>query len=87
MRAEIARELLLVLARARSPRCGSPSGGELHAEMAEAADALHGHEIAGARARVAKRVEGGDAGAEERRGLAASRSSGIDASASIGAIM
>ena len=41
----------------------------LDAEMAEAADALHGDQIAGARARVAQRVENRDAGAEQRRGF------------------
>src|SRR6478609_5954874 len=34
--------------------------------MAEAADAEDRHEIARARARIAERIEGGDAGAEQR---------------------
>ncbi len=40
---------------------------ELHGEMAEAANALNGDDIAGPRAGIAQRVEGGDAGAEQRR--------------------
>ena len=35
--------------------------------MAEAADAVDGDDVAGAGAGMAKRVEGGDAGAEQRR--------------------
>ena len=35
--------------------------------MAEAADAVDGDDVARARAGVAKRVEGGDAGAQQRR--------------------
>src|SRR4029453_15122066 len=42
---------------------------ELHAEMAETADALNRNNIASARTRIAQRVEGGDAGAEQRRGV------------------
>src|SRR5882762_5565492 len=37
--------------------------------MAQSADALHGDEIAGTRARVAERIENGDAGTEQRRGF------------------
>ena len=44
-------------------------GGELYAEMPEPADAMDRHEIARLRAAVPQGVEGGDAGAEERRGL------------------
>ena len=43
--------------------------GELHAEVAESADAEDRHEIAGARGAVAQRVEGGYAGAHQRRGF------------------
>ena len=60
---------------------------ELHAEMAEPADALNRHDIASARTGIAQRVEGGDAGAQQRRGMDGIEFIGIDASASIGAIM
>src|SRR4029453_4391601 len=42
---------------------------ELHAEMAKTADALNRHDIASARTRIAQRVEGGNASAEQRRGV------------------
>src|SRR5262245_43399380 len=69
MRAELARELLLVLAPAARHRMKTHAAWELHSEMAEPADALHRHDIARARARIAQRVEGGDACAEQRRGV------------------
>jgi len=43
--------------------------GVLNSEMAEASDTLNCDQLTGARARVAQRVEDGDAGAEERGGF------------------
>ena len=43
--------------------------GILDSQMAESADALNCYQIAGARARVAERVENRDAGAQQWRGL------------------
>jgi hypothetical protein len=42
---------------------------ELHGQVAEAADALYGDQVAGAQPRVPQAVERRDAGAEERRRL------------------
>ena len=63
-------------------------GRELHAEVTQAADAEDRDEIARTRAAVAQRIEGGDARAQSS-GAASSdfKSSGIEASASNGAIM
>src|SRR5205814_9642821 len=47
----------------------SHARGELHGKVAEAADALDRDRLARPRAAVAERVVGGDAGAEQRRGL------------------
>ncbi len=71
-----------VVVRAQGPRQGflvappidrhgpeSLPGGELYAQVAKSADPMDRHQIARLRAAVPKGVEGGDAGAEERRGL------------------
>jgi hypothetical protein len=55
--------------------------------MAQSADALHGDEIAGARARIAERVENGNAGTKRGAASAAGRSSGMAATASAGVTM
>src|SRR5262245_6749565 len=69
MCAEFARQLLLVLAPPDRHGLKTHAARELHAEMAETADALHRHDVASARTRIAQRVEGGDAGAQQRRGV------------------
>ena len=48
--------------------CAPSAWAELHAHMAEPADAHNADLLAGARAPVAQRRPGGDAGAEQRRG-------------------
>src|SRR5580704_11693656 len=71
-----------VVVRAQGPRQGflvappiyrhgpeSLPGGELYAQVAKSADPKDRHQIARLRAAVPKGVEGGDARAEERRGL------------------
>ena len=65
------RPRLLLLVRAAGDRHGLEPhpAGELHAEMAEAADAEDGDEVARTGAALAQRVEGGDARAEQRRGV------------------
>ena len=67
MRAELERELLLVLAAGDGDGVEAHAARELHGEMAEPANALNGDDIARLRAGIAQRVEGGDAGAEQRR--------------------
>ena len=59
VRAELLRELRLVLAARDGDGVEAHPRGELHAEVAEPANAVHGDEIAGARAAVPQRVEGG----------------------------
>src|SRR6266542_1321414 len=66
MRAELARQSLLVLAARDRDGPKTHLCGELDAEMAEAAHAEHGDEVARARAAVAQRVVGRDARAEKR---------------------
>src|ERR1700693_4316259 len=66
MRAELARQRLLVLAARDRDGLEAHLHSELNAQMAEAADAEHGDDVARTRAAVPKRVVGGDAGAEER---------------------
>ena len=68
-RAKLAGERLLILAARDGDGLEAHFGGVLRAEMAETAEAEDGDEIAGARAAVAQGVEGGDAGAHERRGI------------------
>ena len=88
VRAELLRQRLLV--RAARDRDGPESHlrRELHAKMAEAADAQHRDQIAGARAAVAQRVECRDAGTQQRRRvLAISAPPAPRASASNGATM
>jgi hypothetical protein len=61
--------------------------GELNSQVAEATNAQYGHEIAGARAAVAQRIESGDAGAHQGPASVAESPSGIAAKAPVGAIM
>ena len=69
LRPELARETLLVGASAHGGGAETHLRRELDAEVAEAADAEHGNQIARQRAGVAQGVERGDAGAEQRRCL------------------
>ena len=69
MRAEFFGERFAVFAAADGGHAIAGLAGELHAEMAEAADSLNGDQVARERAAVAKSVEGGDARAEKRSGF------------------
>src|SRR6202162_3683278 len=66
MRAELARQRLLVLAARDRDGLEAHLRGALGDEMAEAAHAEHGDEVARTRAAPSERVVRGDAGAEER---------------------
>ena len=59
---------LLVLAARDGHGAVAALRRELHREMAEAADALHGDDLAGSRAGLAQRIVGGNARAQERAG-------------------
>ena len=73
----------------------APDGGhvvaelarELNAEVTETADSLHGDEVAGERTTVPQRVEGGNAGAEQRRRFGVAQAVRYGTSASTGASM
>lgn len=64
--AQLAGEIFLVIAASDSDRSESHARGKLHAEMAEATDPEDGDERASARERIAKGVESGHTGAEQR---------------------
>src|SRR6267378_2846432 len=67
--AQLERKCALVLAARKGDRAETQLARVLDPQVAEAADGVHGDEIAGASPAVAQRVEGGKAGAEEwRRG-------------------
>ncbi len=83
MRAELERELRLVLAASDGDRVEAHLCGELHGKMPEPADAVNGDDIARLRAGIAQRIESGDAGAEQRRRgggvkLVGNRRQGVD---------
>jgi hypothetical protein len=67
--AELAGERLFVLAAGDADGLEAHLGGILDAEVAEAAEAEDGDDVAGLCAAVAQGVEGRDAGAHERGGL------------------
>src|SRR5512132_519975 len=69
MGAELPGQLFLITATGDSDCAKSHLRGELHTEMAEAADAENGHEIAWPRPAFAQCVVGGDASAQQRRRL------------------
>jgi len=69
VRAERAGLFLLVGAAGDGDRLEAHVAGELHPEVAEAADAEHGDEVTGAGTAFAQRVEGGDARAQQRAGI------------------
>jgi hypothetical protein len=69
VRAEFFGECFAVFATADGDDAVAKFAGKLHAEVAEAADALNGDQISGHSTAVAQRVEGGDAGAEKRGGF------------------
>ena len=87
VRAELPGERLLVGAARDRDGAEAHLRGELHAEMAEAADAEDGDQVARPRAAVAQRVEGGDAGAQQRRRLGRLSSVGDARQRLAGAIM
>src|SRR5438105_5672574 len=66
VRSQVPGQVLLVGAARDGDGAEAHVGGELEREVAEAADSLHGHRVSRPGAAVAKRVVGGDAGAEER---------------------
>ena len=86
VRAEFFGERGLCPVRGQWRWCGSRLGCVLDGEVAESADAEDGDGVAGAGSGVAQGVEGGDAGAEQRRGVAVVEVSGIRARALAGAI-
>src|SRR5215472_12716370 len=65
VRTQLPNELVLVGATTDGHRAEAHLAGALDAEMAEAADALHGDRVAWSRSRVAQGVVDGDAGAEQ----------------------
>ena len=69
MGAEVAGQRFLFLAAGDGDGVKTHLGGELHAEMAQSANAENRDQIAGRGAAFAQGVEGGDAGAEQRRGF------------------
>jgi hypothetical protein len=69
VRPELAGELLLVRAARDGDGAEAHARRVLDAEVAEAADALHGDRVTWARAAVAQRVERRDARTEERTGV------------------
>src|SRR6266571_251370 len=68
-RPEPAGVRLLVLAARDADRVEAHPGGILHREMAQPAEAEHGHDVPRPRTAVAQRVEGRQAGAHQRRRL------------------
>ena len=69
VRAEFLGQRLLVAAAADGDGAKAHLAGVLNSQMSEAADSLHGYQVAGARAGIAQRVIDGDAGAQQRRGF------------------
>jgi hypothetical protein len=69
VRAQLLGERVFVLAAGDGDGAVAGFGGVLDGEVAEAADAEDGDGVSGAGSRVAERVEGGDAGAEQRSGV------------------
>src|SRR5205823_5774033 len=69
MRAKLSGERLFVLAARDGDRSEAHADGVLDSKMAEPAQAKNGDETAAARAAVAQRVEGGDAGAHQGSGV------------------
>ena len=69
MRSEFARERFLILAAAERDCLESHATRVLHAEMSEASDALHGHDIARACAGITQRVVNRHARAHEWPGF------------------
>ena len=68
-RAELPRERFLVLPAGDGDGAEAHLRGVLHAQVAEAADAEDGDDVAGDRAAVAQGVKRREAGAHERRGV------------------
>jgi hypothetical protein len=69
VRAELLGQRLLVLAAGDRHGLEPHLGRVLHAEVAEAADAEDRHDVARPRVGLAQRVVGGDARAQQRRGV------------------
>src|ERR1019366_811136 len=67
--AEFSGERFFVLAPADGKRAEAHLPRILDSQMAQSADALNGDQIASARARIAQRIENGDAGTKQRGGL------------------
>src|SRR5262249_54489353 len=74
--AELARQSLLVLAAPERDRSHAHLGRELDSEMAEAADAEDGDDVAGASTTPAKPAEGRYAGAHQRPKVGGGRRGG-----------
>src|SRR5262252_9117863 len=86
VRSQLPDERILVGAPADGYRVEAHLTGALDAEMAEAADALHGNQITCSRSRVAQRVVDGDTRAKQRSRFRARKIVGIAATASAGTI-
>ncbi len=69
MRAQFPGQRPLVLSAGDGHGAIAALGRILHCQVTEAADAENRHSVAGPRTAVAQRVEGGDAGAEQRGGI------------------
>ena len=69
MRSKLFGERSFVLSASDGDGAIAGLGGVLNGKVTESADAEDGDSVAGAGAAVAQGVEGGDAGAEQRRGV------------------